>query len=250
MNIGIVVIATNAYFPLGIKFIKRLHHFYTGDDNIRFYFFSDTDPKDYTPDNFNIKYIHTEHAYWVHATNSKFTNILSLNDEPVDYLFYFDADTSVNDTFEASWFLGDLVGGEHYGNRGWMKDEKPFDRNPLSKAYVPKDTNLPQMYYYGAFFGGRKDKLLDLCSVLQEWQQEDKKLPYEPCWNDESYLNKYFHYHPPKAILNEDFPFYVSDKSGIQNTRDTKLDVLGIKEELKWAKDLLVDIRDGRVITP
>ena len=92
--------------------------------------------------------------------------------------------------------------------------------------------------------------MLDLCSILQEWQQEDKKIPYEPCWNDESYLNKYFHYHPPKAILNEDFPFHVSDKSGIQNTRDAKLDVLGIKEELKWAKDLLVDIRYGRVITP
>ena len=97
--------------------------------------------------------------------------------------------------------------------------------------------------------GGEKDKVLDLCSVLQEWQQEDKKIPYEPCWNDESYLNKYFHYHPPKAILGQDFPFYVSDKSGIQGTRDTTLDTSILKEELKWAKDMLIDIRNGRVIT-
>ena len=105
MNIGIVVIATNAYFPLGIKFIKRFQHFYTGQDNIRFYYFSDTDPKDYTPDNLDIKYIHTEHDHWVHATNSKFTNILTLKEEDVDYLFYFDADTSVNAEFEAKWFF-------------------------------------------------------------------------------------------------------------------------------------------------
>ena len=249
MNIGIVVIATNAYFALGIKFIKRFHHFYEGNDNIRFYFYSDTDPKDYTPDNLDIKYIHTEHDHWVHATNSKFTNILSLKDEESDYIFYFDADTSVNKPFDCNWFLGELVGGEHYGNRGWMKDNKPFDRNKASKAYIPENTSLDQMYYYGAFFGGEKNKLLDLCAVLQEWQQEDKKIPYEPCWNDESYLNKYFHHHPPKAILNEDFPFHVSDKSGIQNTRDTKLDIQEIKQQLKMAKDKLIDIRNGSVIS-
>lgn len=249
MNIGIVIVATNAYFALGIKLIKRFHHFHTGDDNIRFYLFSDTDPKDYLPDDINIRYTHTEHDHWVHATNSKFTNILSLKDEDVDHIFYFDADTSVNSPFECSWFLGDLVGGEHYGNRGWMEDNKPFDRNPASKAYVPEDTKLKQMYYYGAFFGGGKNQLLDLCNVLQEWQQEDKKIPYEPCWNDESYLNKYFHFNPPKAILGEDFPFHVSDKSGIDNTRNTKLDTNAIKEELRNFKDKLIDIRNGKVIT-
>lgn len=31
MKIGITIIATNAYFPLGIRFIKKFKHYYKGD---------------------------------------------------------------------------------------------------------------------------------------------------------------------------------------------------------------------------
>ena len=40
-KIGIVVLATNAYFVLGVKFIKRFHHFHKDNNKIKFYFFSE-----------------------------------------------------------------------------------------------------------------------------------------------------------------------------------------------------------------
>lgn len=247
MKIGIAIVATNAYFVLGVKFVKRFYHFYNGDAQIKFFFFSDTDPKDYMQDEIDIEYYHDTHSDWVEGTNSKFKNIIKLKDRDIDYIYYFDADTGVNQNFTMDNMIGDLVGGEHYGNRDWMKDSKPFDRNPASKAYVPLGTDLPQMYYYGAFFGGQKDKFIDLCELLKRWQLEDRKIPHEPPWNDESYLNKYFHYNEPHVIKTEMFPFLVSDKSGIGYTRSMDLDTSEIKEQLKQHKDELINIRDNKV---
>jgi len=246
-KIGIVVVATNSYFVLGIKFIKRFYHFYKGEDQVTFFFFSDTDPKGYLQDIIDIEYHYDSHADWVEGTNSKFKNIMKLKDKDVDYLFYVDADTSVNHNFDMSKLTGELVGGEHYGNRDWMKDSKPFDRNPASKAYVPEDTDLPQMYYYGAFFGGERVKFVELCELLRSWQIEDKKIPHEPPWNDESYLNKYFHYNQPHVVTTENFPFLVSDKSGIGYTRSMTLDTSSVREQLKKYKDKLINISGDKV---
>ena len=76
---------------------------------------------------------------------------------------------------------------------------------------------------------------------------EDKKIPHEPPWNDESYLNKYFHYNEPHVVKTEDFPFLVSDKSGIGYTRSMDLDTSELKEELKKNKKNLINIGDNKV---
>ena len=77
-KIGIVILATNAYFVLGTRFIKKFIHHYKGDSEIKFYFFSDTDPRPYLSDSINVEYHHTIHNSWVEGTNSKFVNIISL----------------------------------------------------------------------------------------------------------------------------------------------------------------------------
>jgi hypothetical protein len=224
-KIGITILATNAYFVLGIRFIKKFMHHYKGNSEITFYFFSDTNPSDYLSDNINVKYYHTIHNNWVEGTNDKFNSILSLKEEDIDYLYYFDADTNITKDFTEEWFIGDLVGGEHYGNRTWLANGAGFDRFVKSKAYVPIDSPLPYTYHYGAFFGGKCDTVIDFCKTLKEWQIEDKKIPYEPVVNDESYINAYFHYNPPTTILCEKFAFDISDKGGIGETRDTNLNI-------------------------
>ena len=249
-NIGIIILATNAYFVLGIKFIKRFMHYYHGEYNITFYFFSDTNPIDYLPNNINIKYTHTTNNNWVDGTNLKFSSILSLtNNCSSDYLFYFDADTNVNHEFTEEWFLGNMVGGQHFADLGWMKTKKGFDRNPLSQAYVPLDTKLPQMYYYGAFFGGTTKNVFNFCNIMLTYQLKDREIPYEPGVNDESYINKYFHYNSPtKTILAKDFKFAISDKGGLGDTRFPDLDVNEIKKELRINKNKLIDINNCKVI--
>jgi hypothetical protein len=248
-KIGVVIVCTNVYFVLGIRFVKNFMRHYTGKSDIHFYLFTDTDPSPYVPNLINVHYRNASHDNWVKATNSKYHSILSLKDEDLDYIYYFDADTNIGKHFDESWFLGDLVGGEHYGNRGHMLNNKPFDKNPKSKAYVPKDTELPQTYYYGAFWGGRKENVLNMCNILYNNQQEDKKIPYEPVWNDESYVNNYFHYNPPTfVVLSNKFAFGVSDKGGIENTRDTKKDTEIMKKAILERPTEYFKLTNGNVI--
>lgn len=244
MRIGIVVICTNAYFILGLRFIKKFMKHYKGENKIVFYLFTDTDPIPYAP-NLNIRYFHTVHKHWQDGTNSKFKNMLELKDEPCDSFYYFDADTNIDKDF-TEWFLGDLVGGEHYNN-SW-EQEKPYDRNPLSRSYVPKDTPLLQMYFYGAFFGGKKEQVLAFCQTNYDNQEADKLIGYEPCWNDESYINHYFHYHPPTVVPTDQFAFCISDKGGIGETRNTSLVIEHYKNVLLENPTIVFDISNQTLV--
>lgn len=248
-KIGIVLIATNAYFVLGIYLIKKFMHHYKGESKITFYFFSDIDPKDYLPDNIDVQYINQTHDSWLNATNSKFSNILSLGNCDSDYLIYLDADTSMSKDFTEDWFIGDTIGLEHFGNNDWMKDLKGYDRNPMSKAYVPLDTPLFQMYYHGCLFGGKKDKIMDVCKILYDNQIEDKKINYEPGVNDESYINQYYHYNPPALTIYLDkYMFNVSDKGGIGDSRNVNLNLDELKSEMLVNKNNLFDLQNGKLI--
>ena len=243
--IGITILCTNAYFVLGIRFIKRFMRFYKGERKVIFYIFSDRDPKDFL-DDINYKWIPTTNDNWVDGTNLKFKSIISLEKEDVDYLFYFDADTNVSREFTEEWFLGNMVGGQHY-NDSWPQ-EKPFDRNPKSMAYIPYDTPLPQMYFYGAFFGGSKLNMIAFCKTLSSWQDKDREINYEPAVNDESYINKYFHYAPPKIVLTKDFAFGISDKGGIGETRNPSLNTDHLLDEMKLARKMNYNILNNEVV--
>jgi len=249
MKIGIAILATNAYFVLGVRFMKRFMQFYKGDSNITFYFFSDIDPKDYLPSDIDYEYHYTTNKSWVDGTNLKFTSIMNLENCDAHFIYYFDADTNIDKDFTEEWFLGEFAGGQHYGDQLWMKEKKGFDRNPRSKAYVPVNTKLPQMYYYGAFFGGIKDKMIAFCKLMRSYQLADKEWGYEPGVNDESYINREFHFNPPpKVVKSIDFKFLISDKGGIGETRRIDLPVNHIKEQLKEAKEKNINIANGKVI--
>lgn len=247
-QIGIVILATNSYYILGIRFIKKFLYHYKGKSNIVFYFFSDKSPHHALAENTNIRYYYVTNNSWVEGTNMKFKNILSLESIPCDYLYYFDADTNITKDFDETWFLGDIVGGEHFGNRSFLKDGAGFDRNPISKAYVPLDSPLPYTYYYGAFFGGKKEKVIEMCKILRENQIEDKKIPYEPPVNDESYINQYFHTNPPHTVSTENFMFDISDKGGLGETRNTRLDISTMLKEIETRPNKVFDIRNNKII--
>ena len=259
MSLGIVIVCTNAYFILGIRFIKKFIHFYTGKKKIKFYLFTDTDPLLYAPNINNITYIHTVHTNWQDGTNSKFKNILLLENEDCDYFFYFDADTNISRNFTEEWFIGNLVGGEHYNNcfmTNGLPSKKPYDRNPLSKAYIPNDTKFPQTYYYGAFFGGKKEYIMDFCKILCINQIEDKKISYEPVWNDESYINNFFHYSPPTFTVPAiKFMFDISDKGGLTGFTglcspiyNTQLNIEKYKNAILNNNLQLFDFRNNEVV--
>lgn len=225
-----------------------MHH-YKGDKTIIFYIFTDKDPEEYLPADIDYRYHYTTNRSWVDGTNLKFVSILKLENCEADYLFYFDADTNVDKDFTEEWFLGDSVAGQHYGDQTWMKEKKGFERNPRSKAYIPLNTPLPQVYTYGAFWGGTRKWVMNFCKTMLEWQKADKSWGYEPGTNDESFSNAYFHYNPPsKLVLCKDFKFLISDKGGIGETRKIDLDINELLNSLKINKYNHIDIRHGKVL--
>ena len=250
-NIGVVIVATNSYFILGVRFIKKFLHHYKGGAKITFYFFSDTSPKDYLSDDVNVVFISEEHTDWVSATNSKFKNIISIQEElnSEDYIYYFDADTNVSKDFTEEWFIGDLVGGEHYGNRSWLANGAGFDRNPIGHSYVPLSSTLPYTYHYGAFFGGTTKNIIKFCKTLSDYQSEDQAIGYEPPVNDESYINAYFHFTPPTHTVScEKFAFDISDKGGIGETRNASLDISEFKKKALENKNRVFDLQHNNLI--
>jgi len=251
-NIGIVVLCTNAYIVLGARFINRFMKYYKGDKDITFYVFCDRDIREYLPENIDIEYFPTHNSSWVDGTNLKFTSILRIKEENKirsDYFFYFDSDTNISVPFTEEWFLGDSVAGQHFGDQGWMKEVKGFERNPRSMAYVPYDTPHFQVYTYGAFWGGTKEFVLNFCKTILEWQRKDKSCGFEPGTNDESYSNKYFHYNPPtKLVKTEDFAFGISDKGGIGEPRDVSLNVSHLLEQIKEHKEENWNLWNGKFV--
>jgi len=247
-EIGIILLATNAYFVLGLRFIRRFIYFYKGEADIKFYFFSDKDPCKLLPLNgVNVEYHPTSHNNWRDGTNSKFLNIIKLANCSSDFLYYFDADTNIQKPFTEDWFIGSLVGGEHYAARTTLSNGKGFDRNPRGNAYVPHNSNLPYIYHYGAFFGGTKENMIGMCKTLKIWQEKDQRINYEPPVNDESYINKFFHYEDHYVVPIEKFEFVVSDKGGLGNTRIMNLNIQPLIDVIALNRDELWDIQHGEL---
>jgi len=250
ITIGIAMVCTNSYFVLGLRFVKRFVRHYTGNAKLKFHLFTDTDPTPYLP-NIDVVHFNTQHACWQDGAESKFENILRLKDSECEYLYFFDADTNIVNDFNETWFIGDLVGGEHFANDNRMKDVKDYDRNPKSTSYIPYDTPLPQIYYLGAFFGGRKDTIIDICKILIHAQRQNEMISHEPVWNDESYLNHYFHNNPPQlTVMFKNFEFVTSDKGGISIDHDikSKVDINEIKKTLLENNNKVFDLRNGHVV--
>lgn len=220
--IGIIITATNNYFPLGLRFVHRYLRFSKQAEETLFFFFSEKDPSEYLKQHESTKivWIKTEHKDWLEGVNNRFKTISEFAfGENIDYIYNMDSDTNFNKDFELPKVDG-IVGCEHFGNNCWMKDKKSYDRNPRSMAYIPENASLPQTYYHCALWGGKTSKIKEMCAIMHSWQLQDKMINYEPVVNDESYLNKYLHYNPPKhTILNKDNKVMVSCKGGVENIR-------------------------------
>jgi hypothetical protein len=105
------------------------------------------------------------------------------------------------------------------------------------------------MYFHGCLFGGKKEKIIEVCKILYNNQLEDKKIYYEPCVNDESYINQYYHYNPPSHIIYLDkYMFNVSDKGGIEDYRNVNVNLDDLKAEMLVNKNNLYDFQNGKLV--
>jgi len=225
-TIAFSMVATNAYFTLGLRFLNRFNRFYVGESKVKFYFFSDQDPTEYVPDNIDVTYKPFHHKNWLDATNSKSKLMLSLLNEnevdrSFDYLYHVDADTSISKEFDEHWLLGDMVGFKHFMSElkepSIGKPDYGYDRNPKSSCYVPLDSPNPHRYYHACFYGGNVENMTKLCTEMVTCQEYNTSIGWEAPVNDESILNYYFHNNPPVKVVAPyaDYKFNFSHKGGL-----------------------------------
>ncbi len=82
--------------------------------------------------------------------------------------------------------LGTSVGIHLSWFWGHPRSEFPFERNNVSKAYVPDSIQVPG-YFSAGFFGGSKDTFLEICGHIKEGIIADLNLdpPFMAIWHDE-----------------------------------------------------------------
>ena len=131
----------------------------------------------------------------------------------LDYIYFFNANMFVYSKVEEEILPDEsgLIGVEHVYYTHRNSSLFTYDRNPLSKSYIPIGEGV--IYYQACLWGGTTKAFMELSNTIQKWTDEDLNNKIEPIWLDESYLNKYFLLNPPKTLPSQfawptDAPLY------------------------------------------
>lgn len=211
----IQITATNSYFLLGVRFINRFTHLYTGDWDVEFHFYSETDPSEYLDQSkYKTVFHYTETKDWHEADLSRIYSVLEMKDKEFDYLYWFDADTNIDNKFGNSLLEANLMSVRHISQ--W------FEENKESGSYF--EPKAGASWIIVCIFGGKKEDVIKCCESTLPWIQKDKEIGYIPKFITEKYLNKYFNENPLDKVLEfHGHPFCLTDKG----TRKEQLVGLG-----------------------
>jgi hypothetical protein len=253
-SIGIIILATNKYFALGLRLMHRIKHFYKGSSNIYFHFFSDKDPHEYIGLK-NIVYHKVPSASWYETVLFKFNVIKEVaENENYDYFVYVDADSNLYNDFKDEDFVSKSFILKHF----LTGVKNHYEQNELSSAYI-NPSEYPEFYYHSCYFGGSKKNILELTKTSIDLSEQDAKKGITAYAEDESYINKYFSINPPEKIFdfeNSSFPF-IGDKGILANDWGKHIEVLFTEKEyqdmlakIKTLRDknILWDIKNSRVV--
>jgi len=211
MKILILTIATNKY----IQFVERLYdniedNFLNGHE-IQGLLFTDHDVE--TSDNIKVSQI--EHEDWPMPTLKRYNYFVKEKDyiSKFDYCFYFDVDMGIVSSV-GDEVLSDLVATMHPYQSFYPKEQRTYDRNSKSLAYVPIGGE-GELYYAGGFNGGSTKRFLEMAEVLADRVTKDLENGVIALWHDESQMNRYLIDNPPTLSLS---PSYCFAEEQMQNS--------------------------------
>ena len=203
MKICILTIATNKY----IQFVERLYNnidenFLNGHE-IECLLFTDHDVE--TSDNVKVSQI--EHEDWPMPTLKRYNYFVKEKEyiSQFDYCYYFDIDMGVVDKV-GDEVLSDLVATMHPYQTFYSKNDRSYDRNPNSSAYVRYGEEGPN-YYAGGFNGGSTKEFLKMSQVIADRVTKDLEKGIIALWHDESQMNRYMIDNPPSLSLTPSYCF-------------------------------------------
>ena len=203
MKVCILTIATNKY----IQFVERLldnieENFLNGHD-IQCLLFTDHAVE--TSDNVTVSQI--DHEPWPMPTLKRYNYFIKEKEfiSQFDYCFYFDVDMGLVDKV-GDEVLSDLVATMHPYQTFYPKEQRSYDRNSKSLAYVSLGEEGDN-YYAGGFNGGTTKRFLEMSEVLSERVSKDLENGVVALWHDESHMNRYLINNPPTLSLTPSYCF-------------------------------------------
>ena len=256
---GVVILATGAYFLMGVRLIKGFRQYFQGTGRIVFYFHSDNDPVPYLPSGCDICYVYASHGAWPSVAKSKYSCILAdeaqMRADGIEQVCYIDADTDFHVPFGDDWFPPvEVFGAQHFCNHNPNYAYPTFETNPASVACLTVGSETAGLvYFYACFWGGQIDALLALSRVCKAMTDQDVANGVMAVWDDESYLNKYLHdyRYPDVVMLDRALPFKVSDKGGMEkNSRTLVFNLAEHHYALLACRDLPIQLVEGKVVVP
>merc|ERR1712093_476822 len=109
--------------------------------------------------------------------------------------------------------LSDLVATMHPYQSFSPKEQRSYDRNPKSLAYVPL-YDEGEHYYAGGFNGGSTKRFLEMSEVIADRVTKELEHDIIALWHDESHMNRYLIDNPPTVSLT---PSYVFAEEQMEN---------------------------------
>ena len=203
MKICILTIATNKYLQFVEKLYNNIEERFLNGHEINCLLFTEHEIEE-NSDNVKVHYI--DHEPWPMPTLKRYNFFLKEKDYILqhDYCFYLDADMRI-DAQVGDEILGELVATMHPYQTFYPKQDRSYDRNPNSLAYVPLGQE-GEHYYAGGFNGGSTKRFMEMAEVIADRVNKDLEKDVIALWHDESQMNRYLIDNPPSLSLT---PSYV-----------------------------------------
>ncbi|KAM4618302.1 globoside alpha-1,3-N-acetylgalactosaminyltransferase 1-like [Polymixia lowei] len=119
-----------------------------------------------------------------------------------DYIFCLDVDSKFHGHWGAE-SLDSLVAVIHPGYYADKRDVFPYERHPLSRAYVARGDG--DFYYSRGVFGGLLKDVHALAKTCKDNYDADAARGVEAVRQEESHLNRYFMSNKPSKVLSPEY---------------------------------------------
>ncbi|MEI8390615.1 MAG: family 6 glucosyltransferase [bacterium] len=250
MKIAVLYIGLGRYTVFWEGFYKSCEQFFLPKHEKTYFVFTDNESLMFEKES-NVVKIHQENLKFPYATLLRFEMFSRIRTQlkEFDYIFFLNGNMEFVDfvneeclpTKENDGLVAGLLLARRFFNN---PDRLPYERNPLSNAYIPygKGTH----YLQGGLNGGMADEYLEMIDKLNVAIKEDLANGIIAVVNDESHLNKYLLDKNP-LILEPNYMY--SDQAFMEEYKKNKKIVVLNKQEPKWGgMDYLRGKRDKPIV--
>lgn len=251
MKIAILYIGIGEYIKLWKGFVDSMERFFLPNYEKHYFVFTDKE-NIYKKEQKIVSIIYQEDLGWPKNSLLRFQFFLRIESElkKYDYIFFMNANIFCTRKIE-SWEIlpreESLVVVAHIDFYGKNPDEYTYDRNPVSKAYVPYGTG--RYYVTGAVNGGTAEGFLQMVHCLSERTQQDLESGVIALWHDESHLNRYIIDYPNYRLLMPSFAYREGARTSFERilvarNKRTYFAVDRIKTGMDFSKSLFVSEKE------